>query len=61
MNPPPAFIAERQKMWDDLKKKRDDWVAAQEKTPIKITLPDGKIKEGNAWQTTPYEVAASIR
>jgi len=60
LNPPPAFIAERQLLWDELKKKRDDWITAQEKTPIKITLPDGKIKEGNAWQTTPYEVAVSI-
>jgi len=60
IQPPPAFIAERQLLWDELKKKRDDWVASQDKTPIKVTLPDGKVKEGNAWQTTPYEVASSI-
>ena len=35
--------------------------SAKEKFPIKITLPDGKEVDGKAWQTTPYEIAASIR
>ena len=34
---------------------------AKEKFPIKIKLPDGKEVDGKAWQTTPYEVAVSIR
>ncbi|GFR74288.1 threonine--tRNA ligase, cytoplasmic [Elysia marginata] len=58
--PKPDFIEPRLQLWDQLKKERDEWVAAQEKTPIKITLPDGAVKEGQAWLTTPYEVAASI-
>ncbi|KAL8140103.1 hypothetical protein V2J09_006124 [Rumex salicifolius] len=28
--------------------------------PIKITLPDGKVKEGKKWTTTPFDVAAGI-
>ncbi|XP_059157056.1 threonine--tRNA ligase 1, cytoplasmic-like isoform X1 [Physella acuta] len=60
LQPPPAFIEERQKLWDKLKKERDEWVAAQDKVPIKIKLPDGAVKEGNAWKTTPYEIAVSI-
>ncbi len=32
-----------------------------ERTPIKITLPDGKEVEGKAWETTPYDIAATIR
>merc|ERR1719348_1595797 len=60
MDPPPAFIAQRLEIWDRLKKERDEWVAAQERTPIKVTLPDGAVKEGKSWQTTPYSVAASI-
>uniref|UniRef100_H2YMV0 threonine--tRNA ligase n=1 Tax=Ciona savignyi TaxID=51511 RepID=H2YMV0_CIOSA len=28
--------------------------------PIKVTLPDGKVVEGNSWRTTPYEVAQGI-
>ena len=27
---------------------------------IKITLPDGGVKEGISWQTTPLEIAAGI-
>ena len=61
MQPPPAFIAQRLELWDKLKKERDEWVAAQERVDIKITLPDGAVKEGKAWETTPYSVAASIR
>ncbi|XP_005094376.1 threonine--tRNA ligase 1, cytoplasmic isoform X2 [Aplysia californica] len=60
LKPPPDYIEHRQKLWDKLKKERDDWIAAQEKVPIKVTLPDGAVKEGNAFQTTPYEVAAAI-
>jgi len=37
------------------------FISAKEKTPIKVTLRDGKIVDGLAWKTTPYEVAASIR
>ena len=61
MQPPPGFLASRQQLWDKLKKERDDWVAAQDKVPIKVTLPDGAVKDGNAWQTTPYDIASSIR
>ncbi|XP_052239215.1 threonine--tRNA ligase 1, cytoplasmic-like isoform X2 [Dreissena polymorpha] len=60
LNPPPEFQASRQQLWDRLKKEYDDWVAAQEKKPIKITLPDGKVVEGKAWETTPYDVARGI-
>ncbi|CAO2814061.1 unnamed protein product [Amaranthus hypochondriacus] len=28
--------------------------------PIKITLPDGKVKDGIKWKTTPFEIAAQI-
>lgn len=60
IQPPPDFIEHRNKLWDKLKKEYDDWVAAQPKDPIKITLPDGKEVDGQKWQTTPYEVAKGI-
>eukprot|EP00918_Siedleckia_nematoides_P023985 GHVU01051733.1.p1 GENE.GHVU01051733.1~~GHVU01051733.1.p1 ORF type:complete len:711 (-),score=89.93 GHVU01051733.1:366-2396(-) len=60
MSPPPEFIAYREVMWQKLKKERDDWVAAQAPQPIKVTLPDGKVVEGESWKTTPYQVAAGI-
>jgi hypothetical protein len=34
--------------------------AAKPKEPITITLPDGSVKEGTAWVTTPYDIAAGI-
>ena len=37
------------------------WATAKERTPIKVTLPDGSIVEGKAWQTTPYDIAVGIR
>ena len=61
LNPPPEFIASRDALWATLKKEYDDWVIEQERKPIKITLPDGKVVDGKAWETTPYEVAKSIR
>ncbi|XP_053406029.1 threonine--tRNA ligase 1, cytoplasmic-like isoform X1 [Mercenaria mercenaria] len=60
MDPPPEFLASRQQLWDQLKKEYDDWVAAQERVSIKVTLPDGKVVEGKAWETTPYDVAKGI-
>ena len=60
MDPPPAFLAEREALWADLKKKQDDLIASKEATPIKVTLPDGKVVKGEAWRTTPYDVAKGI-
>ena len=36
-------------------------ISAKEPLPIKVTLPDGKVVEGQSWRTTPYDVASSIR
>lgn len=33
---------------------------AESKVPITIELPDGSIKEGKAWETTPMDIAAQI-
>lgn len=47
-------------MWDTLKAKFDAEVAAKERRPIKITLKDGKVVDGTAWETTAYQVACGI-
>lgn len=60
LNPSPDFIQERIALFDQLKAEYDAKIEAKEKTPIKVTLRDGKIVDGLAWKTTPYEVAASI-
>lgn len=60
LDPPPDYIAERIALWDRLKKERDEWIASQSNQSIQITLPDGKVVEGQSWKTTPYEVAMGI-
>nr|XP_045584758.1 threonine--tRNA ligase 1, cytoplasmic-like isoform X3 [Procambarus clarkii] len=60
LNPWPDFIQERLNMWDRLKKEADESLKAKVSEPIKITLPDGAVKDGNSWRTTPFEVAQSI-
>ena len=61
LSPPPEYIAERELLWGELKAKRDAFVAAQVPAPIKVTLPDGTVKDAESWKTTPYDVARSIR
>lgn len=35
-------------------------VAEKERSPIKITMPDGKVLDGKAWETTPFLIAKGI-
>ena len=60
LDPPPGYIDERIKMFDQLKAEYDAELEAKEKTPITITLPDGKQVDGLSWQTTPYQIAQGI-
>lgn len=60
MNPWPDFIQERINLWDRLKKEADEALAAKVSEPIQITLPDGTVKDGKSWQTTPFEIAQGI-
>lgn len=55
----PDFIAYRIKLWDEYKQKQQQEKKASE-TPIKITLPDGKIIDGVAGVTTPLSIAEKI-
>ncbi|XP_071794269.1 threonine--tRNA ligase 1, cytoplasmic-like [Asterias amurensis] len=60
LDPWPAYIQERLDLFDKLKAEADIELAAKERTPIKVTLPDGKEVDGKAWETTPYIIAAGI-
>lgn len=60
MDPQPAFIDSRIQMFDELKAQYDAEVAAKEHAPIKITLKDGTVKEGIAYETSPFEIASLI-
>lgn len=52
----PDYIAHRLKVWDEWEKKQPHI----EPKPISITLPDGKVLEGVAGETTPLSIAKGI-
>ncbi|CUM64829.1 uncharacterized protein PRCAT00002444001 [Priceomyces carsonii] len=56
----PEFIDPRIQLFDELKAKYDEEIAKKERVPINITLKDGTIKVGEAYSTTPMEIAISI-
>uniref|UniRef100_A0A674KFU5 threonine--tRNA ligase n=1 Tax=Terrapene triunguis TaxID=2587831 RepID=A0A674KFU5_9SAUR len=63
MNCEPSFIDDRLKHYETLKKEHDALLAyraANQSKPIKVILTDGKVIEGESWQTTPYQLAAGI-
>ncbi|KAG0347025.1 threonyl-tRNA synthetase [Podila minutissima] len=60
VSPTPEYVAHRIAMFDELKKKADEVDAAQPRVPISITLPDGSIREGIAWETSPMDIARAI-
>ncbi|XP_054943847.1 threonine--tRNA ligase 2, cytoplasmic isoform X2 [Physeter macrocephalus] len=62
---PPNFVKERLKLFEILKKDHQLLLAIYEKkgntsNVITIRVADGKTVEGEAWKTTPYQVAAEI-
>nr|XP_006811408.1 PREDICTED: threonine--tRNA ligase, cytoplasmic-like [Saccoglossus kowalevskii] len=60
LSPWPDYIQSRIEMFEKLKSEYNDEISAKEKTPIKVTLPDGKEVDAQAWLTTPYMVAQGI-
>ncbi|CEP23795.1 THS1 [Cyberlindnera jadinii] len=60
LDPQPEFIDERIQLFEKLKGEYDTFVASQPRSAIKITLKDGSVKEGVAWETSPFEIAKEI-
>lgn len=57
MDPPPAFIAERNAYFEELYAVQQaalEKTAAADSKAITITLPDGNTLAGESWKTTPY-------
>jgi threonyl-tRNA synthetase len=61
LNPKPEFIEFRQKIWDELMAKYKADLAAKTPVQISVTLPDGKVMNGESWRTTPLNIAEQIR
>lgn len=47
-------------LWEKAKAAYLAELAAKPRTPIKVTLPDGKEVDATSWETTPYDVARGI-
>ncbi|KAL9708412.1 hypothetical protein quinque_011930 [Culex quinquefasciatus] len=56
----PDYINHRIKMYDELKAQYLDELSKKPKTPITVTLPDGKEVQATSWESTPYDVAKGI-
>mmetsp|Transcript_13954 Transcript_13954/g.38129 ORF Transcript_13954/g.38129 Transcript_13954/m.38129 type:complete len:883 (-) Transcript_13954:235-2883(-) len=54
------YMKHRLDVWDRLFKKHQENLAQQTKKPIKVELPDGKVIDGKAFETTPLQVAQGI-
>jgi threonyl-tRNA synthetase len=57
--PLPDYVEHRIKIWEEVKKANENTNKGEEK-PIKVTLPDGSIKEAIAYKTTPLDIALSL-
>ena len=56
----PKYLEERVKIWEELYAAQQEKLASFPKTAIKITLPDGKEKEGTSFTTSPMDIAKEI-
>ncbi|KAF7732118.1 threonyl-tRNA synthetase [Apophysomyces ossiformis] len=60
LNPPPEYLQHRIEMFERLRAEYDADVKQKLREPITITLPDGSVKEGNSWETSPMDIALGI-
>lgn len=60
MSPPPSFLEDRIALFDKLKLRYDEELAKKPREPIMITMPDGSVKPGVAYETTPADIAKGI-
>lgn len=60
LDPQPAFLDERIKLFEELKAQEDEAFSKKDRVPIKVTLPDGSIREGVAFETSPLDIALQI-
>ncbi|KAL2268110.1 hypothetical protein VTJ83DRAFT_2956 [Remersonia thermophila] len=60
LDPPPKFLQERIELFERLYKEQQEELAKKPREDIQITLPDGTVKTGKSYETTPAEIAKSI-
>lgn len=60
ISPPPIYIDHRIMIFESIKKQYDEEIAQKPRTNINVTLEDGRIEVGQAWVTSPADIARSI-
>lgn len=60
LNPAPSFLQDRLDLFAKIKARQDEELANKPREPIQITMPDGSVKEGTSWETTPGDIAKGI-
>ncbi|TDL19538.1 tars protein [Rickenella mellea] len=60
LKPAPAFFDHRIKIFERLKKEQDEWIKNQPRQEINVTMPDGSIRKGTSWETSPMDIAKAI-
>lgn len=60
LSPKPEYIDHRIKLFDEIKKQYDENVAKKPRDQIEITMPDGGVRAGQAWETAPADIARGI-
>ncbi|KAK3384789.1 hypothetical protein B0H63DRAFT_471587 [Podospora didyma] len=60
LDPPASFLQERIELFDRLFKEQQDHLATKPHDEILITMPDGSVKPGKAYETTPADIAKGI-
>ncbi|KAJ7625064.1 hypothetical protein DFH06DRAFT_1008350 [Mycena polygramma] len=60
LQPAPAFFDHRVQIFEKLKAEHDEFVKAQPREDIAITMPDGSERKGKSWETSPMDVAKEV-
>ncbi|CAJ2647604.1 unnamed protein product [Trifolium pratense] len=55
-----ATIPKRIQLFESIQAEQQTRRLSLSPDPIKVTLPDGTVKEANKWQTTPFDIAREI-
>jgi threonyl-tRNA synthetase len=56
----PSWLGDRAAVYDEIMAAQAARLAAKPRQPIRVTLPDGSVKEGVSWATTPLAIAEGI-
>ncbi|EIW79924.1 threonyl-tRNA synthetase [Coniophora puteana RWD-64-598 SS2] len=60
LQPKPEFFDHRIQIFEKLQAEHTEWVKAQPRQEITVTLPDGSERKGTSWETSPMDIAKEI-